>query len=175
MDQQPQDLRLDEHVEGGDGLVQHDDLGSQRQGPGDGHALALAAGELIGVAPHDRARQGDHVEQLGDALVALLAAAHVVHPQRLLNDPVDGVHRVQRAVGVLEDGLHDAPQVEELLAPQGRQVDAVVEDLALGGVQEIEDHIGHRGLVQRHEGLARICLRAHGCFAGGGHQAFSAA
>ena len=78
--QQSQDLRLDEHVEGGDRLIQHNDLGPQGQSPGDGHALALAPGELIGVAPHGRAGQGDHVEKLGDALTALLTTSHIVHP-----------------------------------------------------------------------------------------------
>ena len=46
--QQPQDLSLDEHVEGGDGLVEHDDLRPQGQRAGDGHPLALTAGSSLG-------------------------------------------------------------------------------------------------------------------------------
>ena len=41
-------LRLDRHVERGDRLVGHEQLGVQGQGPGDADALALAAGELVG-------------------------------------------------------------------------------------------------------------------------------
>ena len=75
-----------------------------------------------------------------------------MHPQRLLDDPIDGVHRIEGSVRVLEDRLHNAPQIEQLLAPQSRQIDAVVEDPALGGVDEVEDHVGHGGLAR--SGLA---------------------
>ena len=146
--QQAQDLGLDQHVQGGDRLVEDDDLRLEGEGPGDGDALALTAGELVGVAAHDRARQGDHVEQLGDARLALLGGADPVDPQRFLDDAEDRVHRVQGAVGVLEDRLHDAPQGEELLGPQGGQVHPVVEHLAGGGVDEVQDDVGNRGLAR---------------------------
>ena len=44
------DLRLDRDVEGRDRLVGDDELGREREGAGDADALALAAGELVGVA-----------------------------------------------------------------------------------------------------------------------------
>ena len=45
-----QNLGLDGHVQGGYRLVGDDELGLHRQSPGDADALALAAGELMGVA-----------------------------------------------------------------------------------------------------------------------------
>ena len=47
--QQIQDLRLDGHVEGRGGLVGDDELRIARQRHGDEHALALAAGQFVGV------------------------------------------------------------------------------------------------------------------------------
>ena len=55
-------------------------------------------------------------------------------PQRLLDGPEDVVHRVQGTVGILEDGLHAAAEVEELLALQRRGIHAVEDDLALSGL-----------------------------------------
>ena len=48
--QEPDHVRLDGHVERGKYLVAQEEVGLGDQGPGDGDALALAAGELIGVA-----------------------------------------------------------------------------------------------------------------------------
>ena len=47
---QVEDLGLDGHVEGRHRLVGHDQLGLEGQGPGQADPLALAAGELVGVA-----------------------------------------------------------------------------------------------------------------------------
>ena len=58
--EQVDDLGLDRDVERRDGLVGHQELGVERQRAGDADALALAAGELVGIAvvvlgvePHD--------------------------------------------------------------------------------------------------------------------------
>ena len=62
--EQAQDLRLHEHVEGGHRLVEHDDLGLQRERTRDRDALALAARQLVRVAADEGARQRHLVEQL---------------------------------------------------------------------------------------------------------------
>ena len=48
--EQVEHLGLDRHVERGDGLVEHDEVGLERERPRDPDALALAAGELVRVA-----------------------------------------------------------------------------------------------------------------------------
>jgi hypothetical protein len=48
--QQVDDLRLHRHVERAGRLVEHDEPRLQHQRPGDGDALALAAGELVRIA-----------------------------------------------------------------------------------------------------------------------------
>ena len=42
-------LRLNRHIQGGDGLVTDDKFRLHRQSPGDPDPLALAAGKLVGV------------------------------------------------------------------------------------------------------------------------------
>ena len=62
--QQVDDLGLDRDVERGDRLVGDDELGPQRQRPGDADALALAAGELVRVAARVLGREPDELQQL---------------------------------------------------------------------------------------------------------------
>ncbi len=50
-------------IEGGEGLVEEDDLGAGRQGAGQGDPLLLPAGELVGVAA-GQAGQADQFQQL---------------------------------------------------------------------------------------------------------------
>ena len=56
--EQVDDLRADADVEGGDGLVAHDEFGAEREGAGDADALALASGEFVRVAASGRIRRG---------------------------------------------------------------------------------------------------------------------
>ncbi|CAM5491577.1 hypothetical protein SCANM63S_02430 [Streptomyces canarius] len=61
--EQVDDLRLDGDVERRDRLVGHDDLRAQRESAGDADALALAAGELVGVAVDVLGVEADDVQQ----------------------------------------------------------------------------------------------------------------
>ena len=65
--QQVDDLRLDRDVERGDRLVADDQLGIDRERPGDADALALAAGELVRIAPRMLGQQADHGQKLAHA------------------------------------------------------------------------------------------------------------
>ena len=50
--QQVEDAGAQRGIQHRGGLVGHQHLGLTGQGPGDGHALTLPAGELVGVRPH---------------------------------------------------------------------------------------------------------------------------
>ena len=67
-----EDLGLDGDVEGRDGLVAEHQLGPQGEGAGDADALALAAGELVGVAVLEEAGEAHALHELLDPLVHLL-------------------------------------------------------------------------------------------------------
>lgn len=61
--QQVEDGRLDGDVEGAGGFVEHEQPGAEREGAGDGDALALAARELVRVTVLDRGVQADGFEE----------------------------------------------------------------------------------------------------------------
>ena len=74
--EQAQDLRLHHHVERRRRLVGDQQPRLARERQPDEHALALAAGELVGVVLRAARRQPDELEQLAHARRDL-GAAHV--------------------------------------------------------------------------------------------------
>ena len=78
LEQQVDDLRLHRDVERGDELVGDQALGLDRQRAGDADALALAAGELVGLAVGGVRRQAHQVQQLGDARLRSAGAARML-------------------------------------------------------------------------------------------------
>src|SRR5205814_9669752 len=91
--------------EGRGDLVADQDRRLRDQRAGDGDALALATRALVGVAPRVAGRQGDLLAHLADHGLGLLAGGDVADAERLTDRRPDGLARVQRAVGVLEDVL----------------------------------------------------------------------
>src|SRR5580704_15129755 len=62
--EQVDDLRLDRHVEGGDGLVADDEARAERQRSRNADALALTAREFMGISASELAREADELHQL---------------------------------------------------------------------------------------------------------------
>ena len=67
--------------------------------------------------------------------------------QRLLNGTEDGVHRVERTVGVLEHRLHVAAEAQKVLGLERGGVATFIEHFAGGGLQEVKHHVRHGGLA----------------------------
>ena len=107
-DEEVGDLGLRRGVERRHGLVGDDDLGVGRQGPGDGDALALAAGELERVARRDRPVEPDLFEQPGRRRRSR-PDRPPAGAQPVGDLAADASARVERGVGVLEHHL-DPPQ-----------------------------------------------------------------
>ena len=155
--QQVDDLGLDGDVQGRHRLVADDQLRVQGQCPGDADALALAAGELVGVAvavaqvqPH-LGHQGVH------PLAALGLVADGVDHQGLLDDGRRAAARVEGGEGVLEDHLHPAPGGLQGGPPQAEQVDPVQHRAARGGLFQPEQGLAQGGLA-----AARLAHHAQG-------------
>ena len=126
--QQLEDLRLDRHVERGRRLVGDQQLRLAGERHRDHRPLAHPARELVRVVlqPQLRARDPDLVEQLGRALVGLLAVHAEVRLERLADLPADRQHRVERGHRVLEDHRDlAAADRAQLLVVQREQVAAV--------------------------------------------------
>ena len=131
-------------VERARGLVEEHDVGLHRQGARDGHALLLAAGELVGEVVGALGETDAGELLTGDARGLLGAAT-----QHLLlgeHDVVQGVE-VREQVELLEHHAHALADVVDV-------------GLGVGDVLALEDNPAARGLLEavqaaQHSGLAR--------------------
>ncbi len=125
---QRQNRRLRPHVQRAGRLVQHQQPRPHRQGPGDGHPLALPAGELVRVPGRERRIQPDLGQQGPGLPRGWPQAGHPVRDQGLRDGRADPHPRVQHPVGVLEHDLHGAPVVLQRSPAQSRDVFSVKTD-----------------------------------------------
>ena len=125
-------------VEVGERLVHEEDLGLLHHGAGEGHALALAAGELAGHAV-EVVGEADDLGELCDATVALGLGDLGVDEAEL--DVVADAHRGIQGI-VLED--HGDVTVAGVNVVHAHAVD---EQLARGNVLEAGDHAKRGGLA----------------------------
>ena len=142
--QQVDDLGLDGNVQGRDRLIGDDEPGRHGKRAGDTDALALAAGELVGVTAHVVRLQAHLVEQRRHVVAPVRVT--VVHAVGLTDQLVDPETRVQGGVGILEDHLHLLAHGGEAVAVKGRDVLAVEKNAARGGTIEPQDGPSNGGL-----------------------------
>ena len=147
--QQVEDLRLHRHVQGTGGLVQHHEPGPQNQRARHRHPLALAAGELVGVAVGHGGVQPHLLQHFHHPPVEFRRGEpRLVNAQPLPHDLPHQQPRIEGGVGVLEDDLHEPPHVAEFLAVQRQQI------------APIEHHAAPRGALQVHQAVAQGGLAA---------------
>ena len=118
-----EDLRLDGHVERGRRLVCDQDVRLAGQRHGDHHALAHAAGELMGVfAQTLRRRRDAHLFQEPERapFYRFIGQVGLVQGEGLGELAANAVHGVQRRHRFLED--HRDAIAADLAHPRGRQV-----------------------------------------------------
>ncbi len=135
--QEVEDLRAHRHVERADRLVGDHERRRRCERAGDRDALALAAGELVGVARRGSCGQPDGVEQL--AHPAAVIAGDVERAQRLAQDLAHAHAGIERAHRVLEDDL-GLPSQEAQLAL-----------LAAADLLTLEAHLAGLRLVEREQ------------------------
>ncbi len=146
--QQVQDLRLHGDVEGGHDLVADEQLRLEDQRAGDADALALASGELAGTpGAVDEGVDADLVEHGVGRGASLLLGADLPDGQRLGHDVDDPAARVQRRDRVLEDHLHLRAQRAQVAAAERGQLGLAEDDLARGGLLDLDDGPSRRGLA----------------------------
>ena len=146
--EQVQNLGLNGHIQSGNRLVADDQLGLQSERAGDADTLTLTAGELMRITVDVLGVQSDNVEKLADALNAFLLGAHAVNGHGLGDDLTDGHTRVERSIRILEDKLHLATHVLDLMLAH------------LGNIFTLEEHLTGGRLGQAHDGATRRGLTA---------------
>src|SRR5207237_1724687 len=99
----------------------------------DADALPLATRELVRVAVREIRVEADGLEQVAHARLAAAAGADAVHRQRLGDDVPDGHAGVERRIRILEDDLHFAPYLAQVVPAHRGQLLAHEADGAAGG------------------------------------------
>ncbi len=94
-----------ENVKCGRGFIQQQEPRSAQHGAGDGHALALPPGKLMGIAVPVIRFEAHFRERLVDT-AQRLRFPHALDDERLDEDALHRMARVQRGRGILEDHLH---------------------------------------------------------------------
>jgi hypothetical protein len=157
--QEIDDLRLHRHVERRGRFVQHDELRIERHRARDGDALALPAGEFVGVAVHGRGVEPGVTKRARDGRAALSRVEpRLLRDQPFLDDLGDREARRKRTVGVLKHDLHIAAQRTHL--SDGKPVDAApaIEDRSLRADEaqdrQPESRLSRSRLADDADGLA---------------------
>ena len=123
-------------------------LGLDSKRAGDADALALAAGEFVGIAAHELRRQSHQSHECRDLLAPLLAVSHQAVDDQRLRDDVFAAHaRIERGEGILKDRLSLPAERLERPLRQARDVAALEQDLAGGGIHEPQDAAPDGGLA----------------------------
>ena len=164
---QVENPRLNDDVERGGRLVGDQQTRAAGQGDGQDDALALAAGELVGIEIEGEPCRGqaDPIEQSGGPVPRGGPRQAEVQPQALRDLPTDRPHRIERAHGFLEHHGQGPPtQGAEPFLVRRQQVLAVEQDPAAGGrglgQQAHDGQRGHRfsaaGLADQTQTLAGL-------------------
>jgi hypothetical protein len=178
----PEDLCLDDHVEGRRRLVGYHQARLEDQRQRDHDPLAHPARELVRILLEARGRDA-HLRQCFERALAHLIAIHsgAVSSQRFEEVALDRVQGVEPGHRLLEDQSDSGPaQVAKLVGVEADEIATLVENLSGdAGVcrQQAEDPAPERrlsaaGLADEADGLAAVDLerdsvdRAHGIAAG---------
>ena len=121
VEHEPEELGPDRNVEHADGFIRHHHIRVHDEHACDDHPLALAAGQLVGIATREVVRRPevDCLERRVDLCRALVGrSAQPVDEERFRDVIENGLLRIQRFVRILEDDL-DAASVpsERALTP----------------------------------------------------------
>ncbi len=112
--EQIEDLRLHRNVKRRHRLVGDQQLRIEHQRARNRDALALPAGKHVRIAARMFGAQANFAQHVAHALAALLCAVLRVDDQRLFQDRLHGLARIERAIRILEHDLHFTAQVARL-------------------------------------------------------------
>ena len=144
--QQRHHLFLHRTVQGRGGFVEQHQRGLEHQGAGNGDALALATGKLMGVTMPAGGVQPHVLEHLDHLRFAVGQAARCVHFQALADDLLHRHARAEAAIGVLEHHLHLLAPWAHLLMVE-RVQGLTLEANAAAGVEQAQDRLAQGGLA----------------------------
>ncbi|EAP75187.1 hypothetical protein ISM_11385 [Roseovarius nubinhibens ISM] len=155
IDQEPQDLRLNGHIERRGRLVRDEKIRLAHQRQRDHHPLPQPTRELMGILPQPARRGGDAdlFQQFNRPLARLGLADPAVQPQGLDQLIADRIGRVERGHRFLKDHRHAvAAQIAHHLGRGAAQIGLVKAHLVGLALDALRQKAHHR---QRGERFAR--------------------
>ena len=144
--EQVYDLCLDRYVQGGNGLVGDDERRIDRKCPRDDDALLLPPAELVRVPVLKVGVQAHSLQELLYAVLYLIVLHDPVNPDRFGYRLPNGLSRVERRRGVLEDDLHLLAERAHFVLLQLRKVRALERDLSFRRLLQLQDRVAERRL-----------------------------
>jgi len=137
--QQIDDLRLDRNVQGRDRFIGHQQFRFDRQGPGNGDALALAAGKFVRILRRACGERPTFSRSAairpGSSLRGTWRWACIASANASKNSHA----RIQRGVGVLENHLKGGSRLAQRSSVQGCQRLACQEDRAFDWPDQLQN------------------------------------
>ena len=137
--QQVDHLRLDGHIQCGDRFVADNEVRVQGESSCNADALALSAGEFMGIAALVVFRQAAGVHHAGDVVIELPLRNNAMLPHSLADDLAHGQTRGEAGIGVLKDNLYPGTELTQFLLAERKDILSVYSDLAGGLFQQAED------------------------------------
>ena len=146
----PQNLRLNGHVESGNGFIGNEHIGLRREGARNADALPLSAAEFVRIAVRQFGGEFDAPEQLERALPprrTRRVAVVPMHGEHLLETGADAHPRIESTERILENQLDMAAVFAAVPGVEMGDIDAVPEDASRGEPLEADEGAGHGALA----------------------------
>src|SRR5271166_48859 len=163
---QVEDARLYGDVERRHNLVGDDQLRPERERPGDGDALALAAGELVRVTPGHVGGQAHLPQQVGHAVGRLATRGDAMDKNGLGDCGADGLLGIEARKRVLENHLHSLTHLAQAPWIKGTNILFVEKHAPAAWLDEPQNRATSRGFsaagfAHESERLARMQRKGH--------------
>ena len=143
--EQVQDLRLHRHVERRSRLVADDQFRLHGQRPGNGNALALAAGEFVRVTLRGVGIKADLLQQGGNRCHLFVSTGDIERAHAFSDDFTNSHARVERGKRVLKNHLHAPTQRPQGAASEAGELPAIKLRRATCRPGQLQNTLAHGG------------------------------
>jgi hypothetical protein len=140
-------LGLNRDVERRDWLIGYDQVGPQRECPGNANPLALSAAKFMRIPARVVGFESDNAQQLSHLLAKLRAARDAMNYQRLADDGGYRHSWIERRIGILKDDLHPAAESSQSAFPKAQEVHVIEHNAAFGRLNQTQQAAANGSLA----------------------------
>lgn len=144
--QKVEDLGLDGDIEGRDGFIGDDQIGTKGDSPGNSDPLPLSSAELMRIPESVLRMETDLLKKFRNPLGFFFSVSHAMDLQSLAHNLSHLHPRIKGFIGVLKDKLHMGSQSSHNLLTEGEDILTSEENLSRGGLNQSQDGLSCSGL-----------------------------